>query len=112
MSFNADPRKQAEEVAFRCKIKVTDHSQLVFNNNPVHQTSIHKHLRIFLDFELTFQENFENVPNKVIKTMGLLRILQNTLPRPSSLTILSYFLDHTFFMVILSTIKRIMHLFN
>ena len=42
---------------------------------------------MFLDFKLNFQEHFENMPNKVNKTIGLLRKLQNTLPRPSLLTI-------------------------
>ena len=42
---------------------------------------------MFLDFKLNFQEHFENMLNKVNKTIGLLRKLQNTLHRPSLLTI-------------------------
>ena len=42
---------------------------------------------MILDFKLNFQENLENMLNKVNKTIGLLRKLQNTLPRPSLLTI-------------------------
>ena len=42
---------------------------------------------MFLDFKLNFQENFENILNKVNKTIGLLPKLQNTFPRPSLLTI-------------------------
>ena len=42
---------------------------------------------MFLEFKLNFQEHFENMLNKVNKTIGLLRKLQNTLPRPSLLTI-------------------------
>ena len=53
---------------FSMKIfKVTVHPQLVFSNNPIHQTSAQKHLRMFLDFKLNFQEHLENMFNKVNK---------------------------------------------
>ena len=35
MNFNPDTSKQAQEVLFSRKVKVTAHPQLVFNNNPV-----------------------------------------------------------------------------
>ena len=47
---------------------------------------------MFLDLELNFQEHFENMLNKVNKTIWLLRKLQNTLPRPSLLTIYKSFI--------------------
>ena len=47
---------------------------------------------MFLDFKLTFQEHLENMLNKVNKTIGLLRKLQNTLPRLSLLTIYKSFI--------------------
>ena len=86
MNFNADTSKQAQEVLFSRKVKVNAHPQLVFNNNPLHDTATQKHLGMFLDFKLNFQEHFENMLNNVNKTIWLLRKLQNTLPRPSSLT--------------------------
>ena len=43
MSFNPDTRKQAQEVIFSHKVKVTAHPQLVFNNNPAHETTTQKH---------------------------------------------------------------------
>ena len=92
MNFNSDTSKQAHEVLFSRKVKVTAHPQLVFNNNPVHETATQKHFRIFLDFKLNFQVHFENMLNKVNKTIGLLRKLQNTLPRPSLLTIYKSFI--------------------
>ena len=92
MDFNPDTSKQAQEVLFSRKVKVTAHPQLVFNNNPVHETATQKHLGMFLDFKLNFQEHFENMLNKVNKTIGLLRKLQNTLPRPSLLTIYKSFI--------------------
>ena len=55
MNFNPDTSKQAQEAIYSHNIKVTAHPQLVFNNNPAHETSTQKHLRISLDFKLTFQ---------------------------------------------------------
>ena len=67
MNFNPDTSKQAQ-VLFSRKVKVTAHPQLVFNNNPVHETATQKHLGIFLDFKLSFQVHFENMLSKVNKT--------------------------------------------
>ena len=112
MNFNPDTSKQAQ-VLFSRKVKVTAHPQLVFNNNPVHETATQKHLGMFLGFKLNFQEHFENMPNKVNKTIGLLRKLQNTLPRPSLLTIYKSFIrPHLDYDHALSMIQRIMCLFN
>ena len=47
---------------------------------------------MFLDFKLNFQEHFEKMFNKVNKTIGILRKLQNTLPRSSLLTIYKSFI--------------------
>ena len=92
MKFNPDTSKQAQEAIYIHKIKVTAHPQLVFNNNPAHETSTQKYLRMFFDFKLTFQEHFENILNNVNKAIGLLRKLQNTLSRPSLLTIYKSFI--------------------
>ena len=112
INFNPDTSKQTQEVLFSHKVKVTAHPRLVFTNNPVCETTTQKHLGMFLDFKLIFQEHFENMLNKVNKTMGLLRKLQNTLPRPSLLTIHKSFIrPHLDYGDIISY-KHIMHLFN
>ena len=41
MSFNPDPKKQAQEVIFSRKSKATSHPPLVFNNNNVMQAASH-----------------------------------------------------------------------
>ena len=92
MNFNPDTSKHAQVVIFSRKIKVTSHLQLVFNNNPVHETSTQKHLEIFLDFKLNSQEHFENILNKVNKTIGLLRKLQNSFSRTSLFRIYKSFI--------------------
>ena len=68
-------------------MKVTAYPQLGFHNNPVRETTTQKHLGMFLYFKLNFQEYFENMLSEFNKIIGLLWKLQNTLPRPSSLTI-------------------------
>ena len=71
MNFNPDTSKQGQGVLFSCKIKVTTHPELVFNNNPVHETATQKNLGMFLDFKLNLQEHFENMLNKGNKTVPL-----------------------------------------
>ena len=90
MSFNPDPGKQAEEVIFSRKIKKLPPPSLVFNNNNVLQTSSQKHLGVTSDFKLTFDGHLNDVLNKVNKTVGLLRKLQNLLPYKA-------LLDHTIY---------------
>ena len=45
-----------------------------------------------MDNRLTFDEYLTSVSNKISKTIGLLRKLQNTLPRPALLTIFRSFI--------------------
>ena len=45
-----------------------------------------------MDNRLTFDEHLTNVSNKISKTIGLLRKLQNILPRPALLTIYKCFI--------------------
>ena len=92
MSSNPDPNKQAEEVIFSRKLKKFCHPSLRFNNNNVSQVSSQKHLGLTLDNRLTFDEHLTNVSNKISKTIGLLRKLQNILPRPALLTIYKCFI--------------------
>ena len=94
MSFNPDPKKQAQEVIFSRKLKKVCHPPLRFKNNKVSQASSQKHLGLKLDNRLTslFDKHLTNVSNKISKTIGLLRILQNILPRPALLIIYKCFI--------------------
>ena len=95
MSFNPDPSKRAQEVIFFRKLQKTSHPFIYFNSNPIEQVSSQKHLGIILDTKLNFQEHIKNLLTKVNKTTGLLRKLQNILPRGSLLTIFkSFFRPH------------------
>ena len=48
-SFNPNLLKQTQEVIFSCKITKTNHPTLVFNDNPVHQAALQKHLMVGFD---------------------------------------------------------------
>ena len=87
MNFNPDASKQAQKFIFRCKVKAAAHPELVFENNPVHETATQKHLEVFFDFKLNFSENFENMHNRFYTTIGILQKIQNTPPRSSLLII-------------------------
>ena len=107
MSFNPDPLKQAQEVIFSCKMTKTNHPTLVFNENPVHQVALHKHLGMSLDCKLNFEEHLKTIINKIIKTIGLLCKFQDFLPRKSLLTLYKSLSDHNLIMVTLFTTKLI-----
>ena len=70
MRFNPDPKKQAQEEIFSKKINKIDHPPLYFNQRLVKLSSTS------LDFSLCMK----SLQNKVNKTIGFLRKLQNTLP--------------------------------
>ena len=76
MRFN--PKKQAQEVIFSRKINKIDHSPLYFNEDLVKSSSTHQHLGMTLDTKSDFSLCLKNKLNKAI---GLLRKLQDTLPR-------------------------------
>ena len=76
MNFNPDPNKKAQEVIFSRKINKIKHPSLVFNQNLVKSFSSQKHLG----------------KSKVNKIIGLLRKLQNILPRQSLITIYKSFI--------------------
>ena len=91
MRFNADLQKQAQEVIFSRKINKID-SSLYFNDNLVKSSLTHKHLGMILDTKLDFSLHLRNVQKKVNKTIGLLRKLQDALPRVSLITIFKSFI--------------------
>ena len=69
MSFNPDPNKQAQEVIFSRKIQKSSQPSLIFNNNIVTQSLTQKHLGMFLDTKLDFQEHLKSIFSKVNKTL-------------------------------------------
>ena len=91
MNFNPDPTKQAQEVIFIRKTKKLPHPSLVFNNTNVTQSIYQKHLSIIRDSKFTFENHIYMVTTKINKTIGLLRKLQNPLPRTALIKIYKAF---------------------
>ena len=92
MSFDTDPKKQAQEVIFSRKIKKINHRPLTFSKSTLSQSTFKRHLGVILDFSLSFDEHLISVQSKTKKTIGLLRKLQNTLPRQALIAIYKSFL--------------------
>ena len=56
------------------------------------ETNSQKYLGVVLDNSLSFEDHLKIILNKVNKTIGLLRKLQNILPRSALLTIYNSFI--------------------
>ena len=87
MSFNPDPNKQAQEVISIRKTRKINHSPLTFIKSTESQTISQEHLDVIFDSSLSFDEHLISVQSKTNKTLGLLRKLQNTLPRQALIII-------------------------
>ena len=92
MSFNLDPSKQAQELLFIRKTSSKPYPSLNFKDNPVHQVQLQKHLSLFLDPKLSFDEHIQYILIKTRKIIGLIRKLQPIIPRAALLTIYKSFL--------------------
>ena len=92
MSFNPDPSKQAQEVIFSRKVNKVHHPPLLFNNSTIQQIASQKHLGIHLDEELTFKHHINEKINKANRSIGIIRKLNNILPRSALLTIYRSFI--------------------
>ena len=66
MNFNFDPSEQAPEVIFSRTLQKANHNQVCSNHNPVKQVRYQKHLAMYLDTKLNFQEHLNNVVRKII----------------------------------------------
>ena len=91
MSFNPDTSKQAQEIIFSRKTKKIIHTLLRFNNSIVLQTPYQKHIGIFLNVWLIFEEHLKVINIKVNKTIALLQKLQKTLPKSVLMTMYKAF---------------------
>ena len=92
MSFNPDPSKQAQEVIFSRKVNKVHHPPLLFNNSTIQQIASQKHVGIHLDEELTFKHHINEKINKANRSIGIIRKLNNILPRSALLTIYRSFI--------------------
>ena len=71
--FKPDPIKQAQEIIF--SRKATFHPGLLFNNNIVNLTAIHKDLGVIFDSKLSFHKH---VKSELKKYVNLLVYFENS----------------------------------
>ena len=84
---NNKNKKQIEMKQKEMKRNKPHHPGIFFNGNPVKNSSYLKHLGMFLDSKLDFNEHIKGLFDKTSTSVGLIRKLQNFLPGPSLLQI-------------------------
>ena len=95
MSFNPNPSKKAQKVIFSLEVNNVLHPPLAFDNVDGGQIRSQKHLGMFLDFKLSFNEHLQTVFAKFNRGIAILCKLQTVLPREALLTIYkSFFRPH------------------
>ena len=87
MSFNHDPKKQAQEVIFSRETTKKIHPKIFFNNNPVTKANFQKHSGLHLDSKLSFDIHIKIILTKVNRTINY----QQVLPTPSLISIYKAF---------------------
>ena len=92
MAFNPDLSKQAKEIVFSRKTHKISHPKLNFNNSPVVQGICQKDLGLYLDKKLNFSHHIKEKISKAYRGIGVIKKLQNFLPRQSLLTIYKSFI--------------------
>ena len=96
MSFSPDPSKKDEDVLFSRKVNNVLHPSLTFNNVDIGQIRSQKHLGMFPDFKLSFNEHLEIILAKVNRGIAIPHKLQSVLPREALLTIYKSFIGAHF----------------
>ena len=92
MSLDPDPTKKAQEIIiFSRKTSQKITHALIFNNNLVNVTSIHKHLGMIFYSKLSFEEHLKSVLKKISGTVSLLQKFQGILSRTSLIAIYKLF---------------------
>ena len=89
--FNPEVTKQAQEVIFSRKSQKVTHPTVYLNNSPVTWSSSQKHLGIHLDEKLNFIHHIKEKISKANIGIGVIKKLNNTLPRKTLLTIYKSF---------------------
>ena len=92
MYFNPDISKQAQEITFSKKNINVSHLPFYFNETHEVVCLYQKHFGVFLDKKLHFQHHITEKIAKASKGIGVIKKLNNVLPRNTLLTIYKSFL--------------------
>ena len=63
--FYPDPSKQAQEVIFWKKYTKEDHPPIYFNDIPVTQTTVQKHIEMYLDEKLNYNTHIKETQKRL-----------------------------------------------
>ena len=85
--INLDISKRAKEVIFSRKTVTVSHPAVFFNDIPVARCSTYKYLGMYLDEKLNFFHYITEKIAKANKDIGVIKKLQNALPRRALLFI-------------------------
>ena len=92
MAFNPDLSKQVQEIVFSPKTHKISHPKVNFINSPIVQSTYQKHFGLYLDEKLNLSHHINEKISKGYRGIGVIKKLQNNLPRQSSLTIFKSFI--------------------
>ena len=85
------PRNKHKKSFFQGN-KKKDHPPICFSDIPVTQTTVQKHIGMYLDEKLNYNTHVKEKLSKVCKGIGLLRNLSNKLPIQALVTIYKTFI--------------------
>ena len=83
--------KQAQEIVFSRETHKIIHPKINFNNSPVVQSTYQKHLGLYLDKKFNFSCHIKVKISKAYRGIGVIKKIQNNLPRQSLLIIYKSF---------------------
>ena len=79
--------KKANQVVFSRKRNASTYQNLMLNNTPLTTVSSQKHLGLYLDSRLNFNDHLKYITPKVNQGIGMLRRLYRFVPRSALITI-------------------------
>ena len=74
MKFNPDPNKQSQQVHFSNRTYQDSYLSMTSDNSKVETISAQKHVGLFLDEPLHFNEHLKSKINKCYKTIAFLML--------------------------------------
>ena len=83
---------QEQEVIFSRKCTNEDHSPIYFNNTLVTQATVQKHIELYVDEKINYENNIKEKLSKFYKGILILGNLFNELPRRALVAIYKTFI--------------------
>ena len=108
MSFNTDPSKEAQKVAFQRRLQKRIIIPYISNNMPLTQTIVQNHIEMYLDEKINCNTHIKEKLSKVYKDTGLFRSLSRNFQDKLFLQCIRRLQGHILAMVLLCMISQTM----